>query len=72
MSSLPLQFLLLTLAGWMTRDQHRVTEYLLAENAVLRQQLGGRRIRTRTRCGAGSQPLPRSSGAKRSRSSTRW
>jgi hypothetical protein len=37
MSSLPLQFLLLTVAGWMTRDQRLVTEYLLAENAILRQ-----------------------------------
>ena len=45
MSSLPLQFLLLTVAGWMTRDQRRVTEYLLAENKVLRQQLRGQRIR---------------------------
>jgi len=45
MSSLPLQFLLLTIAGWMTRDQQRVTEYLLAENAILREQLRGRRIR---------------------------
>jgi hypothetical protein len=45
MSSSPLQFLMLTLAGWMTRDQQLVTEYLLAENAVLRQQLRGRRIR---------------------------
>jgi hypothetical protein len=36
MSSLPLQFLMLTLAGWMTRDQQRITEYLFAENAVLR------------------------------------
>jgi putative transposase len=45
MSSLPLQFLLLTVAGWMTRDQRLVTEYLLAENKVLRQQLRGRRIR---------------------------
>jgi putative transposase len=44
MSSLPLQFLLLTVAGWMTRDQRLVTEYLLAENAVLRQQLGDKRI----------------------------
>jgi hypothetical protein len=35
MSSLPLHFLLLTVAGWMTRDSQRVTEYLLAENAVL-------------------------------------
>jgi hypothetical protein len=45
MPSLPLQFLLLTVAGWITRDQRLVTEYLLAENAVLRQQLGGHRIR---------------------------
>ena len=45
MSSLPVQFLLLTLAGWMTRDHQRVTEYLLAENAVLREQLGRRRLR---------------------------
>jgi hypothetical protein len=28
----------------MTRDQRLVTEYLLAENAVLRQQLGDKRI----------------------------
>jgi hypothetical protein len=45
MSSLPLQFLLWTVAGWMTRDQRAVTEYLFAENAVLRQQLRGCRIR---------------------------
>jgi hypothetical protein len=45
MSCLPLHFLLLTFAGWMTRDQRAVTEHLLAENAVLRQQLRGRRIR---------------------------
>jgi hypothetical protein len=44
MSTLPLQFLLLTVAGWKTRDHQKVTEYLLAENALLRQQLGGRRI----------------------------
>ena len=44
MSTLPLQFLLLTVAGWMTRDHQKVTEYLLAENAVLREQLRGRRI----------------------------
>jgi hypothetical protein len=28
MPSLPLQFLLLTVAGWMTRDQRLVTEYI--------------------------------------------
>jgi transposase InsO family protein len=45
MSSSPLQFLLLTMAGWMTRDQRAVTEYLIAENVVLREQLGGKRLR---------------------------
>ena len=40
----PLQFLLLMIARWMTRDHQRVTEYLLAENAVLREQFRGRRI----------------------------
>lgn len=44
MSSLPVQFLLITIAGWMTRDHQKVTEYLLAENAVLREHLRGRRI----------------------------
>jgi transcription initiation factor TFIIIB Brf1 subunit/transcription initiation factor TFIIB len=44
MPSLPLQFLLLTIAGWMTRDHQRVTEYLVTENALLREQLRGRRI----------------------------
>ena len=37
MSSLPARFLLLTVAGWMTRGQRLVTEYLLAENKVLRE-----------------------------------
>jgi putative transposase len=45
MSSLPLQFLLLTVAGWMGRDRQAVIEYLIAQNAVLREQLAGKRIR---------------------------
>jgi transposase InsO family protein len=45
MSLLPLQFLLLTIGGWMTRDQQKVVAYLLAENEVLREQLRGKRIR---------------------------
>ena len=45
MASLPLQFLLLTIAGWMTRDQQKVVAYLLAENEVLRAQIRGKRIR---------------------------
>ena len=42
--SLPLQFLLLTVAGWMTRDQRKVVAYLRAENDVLRAQLGNKRV----------------------------
>src|SRR5882672_5476932 len=45
MSNLPLQFLLVTIAGWMTRERHKVVAYLLAENEVLRAQLPGKRIR---------------------------
>ena len=44
MSSLPLQFLLLTVAGWMTRNERTVAAYLIAENAVLLEQLGPKRI----------------------------
>jgi putative transposase len=32
-------------AGWVNRGQQRVIEYLLEENRVLREQLGGRRLR---------------------------
>jgi transposase InsO family protein len=44
MSPLPLQFLLLTIAGWMTRDQRVVVEYLLAELSVYRELREGRRL----------------------------
>jgi hypothetical protein len=44
MSTLPLQFLLLTFAGWMSRDHERVIAYLLAENAVLREHLRDREL----------------------------
>jgi len=33
------------LAGWVNRGQQRVIEYLVEENRVLREQLGGRRLR---------------------------
>jgi hypothetical protein len=38
MSAIPpaLQFLLLTFAGWVTRRQQKVIDYLLEENRVLR------------------------------------
>ncbi len=40
-----LQFLLLTLAGWINRQQQDVVAYLQAENRALRAQLGSKRIR---------------------------
>ncbi len=39
------QFLILTLAAWVNRSQQDAIEYLKEENRVLREQLGGRRIR---------------------------
>ena len=45
MGSLQLQLLIAILAGWINRSQHDVIEYLQAENQVLREQLGTRRLR---------------------------
>jgi hypothetical protein len=39
-----LQFLLMVVAGWLHRQQAAVIEYLSAENRVLRERLGDRRI----------------------------
>jgi transposase InsO family protein len=39
-----LQFLLMVVAGWLHRQQAAVIEYLIAENRLLRERLGGRRI----------------------------
>ncbi len=41
----PLHFLLMMFAGWVNRQQNHVIDYLLEENRVLREQLGGRRLR---------------------------
>ena len=41
----PLHFLLLLFSGWVNRRQHQVIDYLIEENRVLREQLGGRRLR---------------------------
>ncbi|MFT5431419.1 MAG: putative transposase, partial [Myxococcota bacterium] len=41
----PLHFLLLLFAGWVNRHQNQVIEYLMVENRILRDQLGGRRLR---------------------------
>jgi putative transposase len=45
MSVAPLQFLLLVFAGWVNRRQLETVEFLQEENRVLREQLGGRRLR---------------------------
>src|SRR5690606_5831297 len=43
--STALHFLVLTVAGWMNRRQLDAIEYLLEENRVLREHLGGGRLR---------------------------
>lgn len=45
MTPLPLQFLLLLIVGWVSRHQQERIEYLEEENRVLREQLGGKRLR---------------------------
>jgi putative transposase len=43
--AVPLRILLVTLAGWVNRHQLEVIEYLREENRVLKEHLGGRRLR---------------------------
>jgi hypothetical protein len=45
MNTLPLQFLILTVAGWVNRRQQNVIEYLLEENRILREHVGDRSLR---------------------------
>ena len=45
MNALPLQFLMLIIAGWVNRQQREVIEYLQKENRALREQLDGKRLR---------------------------
>lgn len=45
MTSLPFQFMLAALAGWVYREQQKVIAYLQEEKWVLREHLGGKRIR---------------------------
>ena len=40
-----IRFLLLTVSGWVNRQQQEVLEYLVEENRVLKEQLKGRRLR---------------------------
>lgn len=41
----PFQFVIIAVSGWMNHRQRQTIEYLREENRVLREQLGGRRIR---------------------------
>jgi putative transposase len=41
----PFRFLLITVSGWMNQRQLEAIDYLREENRVLREQLGGRRLR---------------------------
>ncbi len=40
----PWQFALFVIAGWVSREQQQVIEYLRTENTVLREKLGQKRI----------------------------
>lgn len=40
-----LQFWVMVVAGWVGRHQQEVIEYLQAENRLLLDQLGGKRLR---------------------------
>ena len=42
---IPLQLLLMMFAGWVNRHQMDMIEYLKEENCVLKERIGGRRIR---------------------------
>ena len=59
----PLQLLLGALTAWINQQQREVIEYLQAENRVLREQLGPRRLRftdhQRVRLAAKAKNLPR-------------
>jgi putative transposase len=41
----PFRFVLISIAGWMNQRQQHAIDYLREENRVLREQLGGRRLR---------------------------
>ncbi|MFT4542589.1 MAG: hypothetical protein ACI835_005057 [Planctomycetota bacterium] len=41
----PIKALLLTVSGWVNRHQQHVIDYLIEENRVLKEQLGGKPLR---------------------------
>ena len=55
--------MLIAVAGWMNQQQQNAIDYLREENRVLREQLGGRRLRLhdaqRRRLSSKAKPLGR-------------
>ena len=45
MNALLLQLCVSAVSGWVNRGQQQVIEYLVEENRILREQLGGQRLR---------------------------
>ena len=41
----PFRFMVTAVAGWMNQQQQHAIDYLREENRVVREQLGGRRLR---------------------------
>jgi len=41
----PFRVVLIAMAGWMNQQQQDAIDYLREENRILREQLGGRRLR---------------------------
>src|SRR5215813_11581536 len=41
----PFSFLVVSVAGWLNQRQQQVIQYLVEENRVLREHIGGRRLR---------------------------
>lgn len=41
----PLRFLFVTFAGWVNRQQGQAIDYLVYENRILKEQLGGKRLK---------------------------
>jgi putative transposase len=41
----PFTFVIACIAGWLNEHQQRTIDYLVAENRVLREQIGSRRLR---------------------------
>ncbi|MEK7408408.1 MAG: hypothetical protein AAB225_25325 [Acidobacteriota bacterium] len=62
----PFRLLLVSIAGWLNQQQRDAIDYLREENRVLREQLGGKRLRLnddqRRRVAAKAKMLGRRSG----------